>query len=364
MSNPPVIPPAWIPHVVLALVHGLIAAGCGAGAYAFVRGLVEPHGDTGGGLLVAGIAALLASLCLLSALAFLRRIDVLLHRPRLELSPAGIAVRCYQPGWRALFRPRFRRFERTLAWRDFRGCRTEKAAAYEVIPIQQSLILESTGAPLEITWGAFRPGVDSLQREILDYWQLQIVKPAGDDARIPEFLRRLYATPVVFAGPRLGRAEIAGTILAVPVVAAVVCLHLRALGFATALAVAGVLLAVGLTVGALLLRQWIAATRFIRLSTDGIAIGPEERRARLIPWPDLLFARAHALAGSPPSSLTKLELRLHSGETVLIRAFPEAARWARLIDPPADAVRDAWRRIATGVDAATAARAAGLPLPE
>lgn len=364
MLNRRAFPPAWIPHVVLALFLGGLALACGAGAAGLIMELVRRSQGTGARLLIAGLAALLAACAALCLLGLCRRVAILVRRPRLELSPEGILVCCYQPGWRAVLRPVYRWLERMIPWADFRGCRTDRVSVYEVIPVEQKLTLETRGDPVEITWGMFRPGVAALEREILDYWQLQIAKPAAEDARIPEFLQRLYARPVVFAGPRLGRAEIAGSILAVPVAGAVFCLHLRDLGFATALALYGVLAVVALVAGALWLRQWIGSTRFIRLGADGIAIGPEERRARLIPWPELALARVHTPAGRPPSSLTKLELRLRSGESVFVRAFPEAARWALLIDPPAGAVREARRLMAAGEDVLTAAREAGLPLPE
>jgi len=353
--------PRVTPHCALAVLHGGLATAFGAGLYSLVHGLVT-GGEKGSVLAIAcALAVVFAALFGLSVAALSRRVSLLFRLPRLILSPEGLLARLYHLGFPALFRLWFRSSERFVAWPTFRDCEIRRVEIAEV-PIKKSLRIESAGSPIEITWGMFAGGIDHLKSEILDYRDLAILQPAREAARVPEFLSLVFRRPVIFSSSRLGRTEVAATIIVVPVAVGLIGLHLTRFGFANALAFAALLTVAAVVVGAFILRRWISDTRFIRLSGDGIAVGPSAQAARLIPWTDLVSVRVHALSGSPPSSLTHLELKLRNSDSFFIRAFPAAARLAALIDPPAASVREGWRLIAEGKDAPSAARAVGLPI--
>jgi hypothetical protein len=353
--------PRVVPHCALAVLHGGLATAFGAGLYSLLHGLVA--GDENGAVLAiaCALAVVFAALFGLSAAALSRRVSLLFRLPRLTLSPQGLFARVYHLGFPALFRLWFRSSERFVAWAAFRDCEIRRVVIAEV-PVKKSMLIESTGLPIEITWGMFAGGIEHLKSEILDFRDLAIVQPAREAARVPEFLSLVFRRPVIFSSSRLGRTEIAATIIVVPVAVGLIGLHLARFGFANALAFAALLTVAAVTVGAFILRRWISDTRFIQLSGDGITVGPSPQGARLIPWTELASVRVHAPPGSPHSSLTHLELKLRNNESFFIRAFPAAARLAALIDPPATSVRAAWRLIAEGKDAPSAARAVGMPM--
>jgi hypothetical protein len=352
---------AVINHVVLAGLNLVLATALGVAVRSLVGGLIAGEDQGDARWIVGALAAVLALLFWLTATAALRRLTLLFRHPTLNLSPDGIFVRCYRHGWRVWFLPWFPWVERRIAWTDFRGCRVERVMLYDVLPVRKSLVIESIGPDIEITWGMFQPGVERLQTDILDYHQLEVVKPAAESARVPDFLRLLFRTPRVFSARRLGRTEVAGTAIVLPAVGVLFCLHFAQYGLATAIGAYVVLATAAVAIGVAMIARWIRATRFIQLGPHGLAVGPDAGSARLIPWDDLALVRVHAVAGSPPSSLTRLELRQRDGRAIFIRSFPEAALLAAVIDPPADLVRHSWRLIADGQDPLAAARTAGLP---
>jgi hypothetical protein len=352
MTNSIEIKPAIIFHVVMIPLAGGLAVGFGAGAFSLFSG--DP-------LAIAYIVgAVMALLGWLAVVSLLKHGFLLVRRPQLRLSPDGIFLRYYKTGIRAFFIPRFRLEERQIAWADFRGCRTESAQLHLVVPIYKSLIIESTGPRIEFGWMTFRPSVEKLQKEILDYLQLRVQKPARESARVAEFLSLLFRRPKTFPGPHIRRFEVVAA-----VAASALCGLLLYLQFNkenpdvmdAVYAMAGTTVFV-CAVGFPLQIRRMRAQRFIQLSAAGIAVGPEERSARLIPWNSILLVRVHVGSVSTPG--TRLELRLANGDTFFFRDFREAAQLATLIDPPAEKVQAAWQLIAKGSTAEDAAREVGL----
>jgi hypothetical protein len=296
----------------------------------------------------------------LSVTALLRHAFVLFRRPQLRLSSGGIFVRYYKSGFRAFLWPHFRLEERQIDWADFRGCRTESVLLHLSVPIYKKLIIESTGPRIEFGWMTFRPGVEQLQKEILDYLQLTVQKPARELARVSEFLSLLFRQPKTFPGPHIRRFEVVAAVAASALCGLLLYLEFKKEDpnvMGAVYAMAGTAVAVSVVGFPLQLRR-MRAQRFIQLSSSGIAVGPEERSARLIAWSDILLVRVHDGSVSQPG--TRLELRLANGGTFFIRDFREAAQLAAVIDPPADRVQAAWQLVAKGTTAENAARAAGL----
>jgi hypothetical protein len=231
-----------------------------------------------------------------------------------------------------------------------------------LVPIKKCLRITASAGAVELTWGMFRPGVERLQGEILDYLHFEVAAPARESARVIEFLQAVFRTPAVFPGPRLGRGEVAATPFAAALGAALVYL-IAPDGHAATAAIAFLgleVLAIAITLACV--RRWIRASRFIELSGEGLAVGPDAGSARRIPWQDISLARVHCLAGAPASSLTKLEVRLANGETFFIRCFPDAALLAGALSPSAGLVRTARELVARGATPRDAARSAGLQL--
>jgi hypothetical protein len=352
MTNSLEFKPAIIFHVVMVILAAGLVAGFGAGAFSLFSG--DP-------LAIAYIVgAVMALLGWLSVVSLLKHGFLLVRRPQLRLSPDGIFLRYYKSGFRAFFLPCFRLEERRVAWADFRGCRTESALLNLVVPIYKSLIIESTGPRIEFGWMTFQPGVEQLQKEILDYLQLTVQKPARESARVSEFLSLLFRRPKTFPGPRIRRFEVVAAVAASALCGLLLYLQWNkedpnVRGAVYAMAGTTVLVC---AVGFPLQIRRMRAQRFIQLSASGIAVGPEERSARLIPWSSILLVRVHAGSASQPG--TRLELRLANGDTFFFRDFREAPQLAALIDPPAEKVQAAWQLIAKGSTAENAAREVGL----
>jgi hypothetical protein len=308
------------------------------------------------------VGAVAALLFWLSAAALLRHAFVLIRRPQLCLSPEGIFLRYYKSGFRAFVFPHFRLEERRIAWADFRGCRTESALLNLAVPLYKSLVIESTGPRIEFGWMTFRPGVERLQKEILDYLQLTVQKPARESARVPEFLSRLFSRPKTFPGPRIRRFEVVAAVAASALLGLALYLQWNRQDSnvaGAAYAMIGTVVFVS-AVGFPLQWRIMRAQRFIQLNASGIAVGPEERSARLMRWHDILLVRVHPGSASKPG--TRLELRLANGDTFFFRDFREAAQLAAVIDPPAEKVQAAWQLMAKGATAEDAARVVGLSM--
>jgi hypothetical protein len=346
------IKPAIIFHLVMVILDAGLVLGFGACAFSLFSG--DP-------LAIAYLVGAITVLLLwLSVVSLLKHVFLLVRRPQLRLSSDGIFLCYYKPGLRRLFLPRFRLEERRIAWAEFRGCRTESALLHLVVPVYKSLVIESTGPRIEFGWMTFRPGVEQLQKEILDYLQLTVQKPARESARVSEFLGLLFRQPKTFPGPHIRRFEVIAA-----VAASALCGLLLYLQFnkedpnvrGAVYAMAGTTVAV-CAVGFPLQIRRMRAQRFIQLSASGIAVGPEERSARLIPWSSILLVRVHVGSVSAPG--TRLELRLANGDTFFFRDFREAAQLAAVIDPPAEKVQAAWQLIAKGSTAENAAHAVGL----
>lgn len=294
-------PPRIYPHVLWVWVHAGLTSGWGVALYATVCVLPSVWNDGFVFSFILGLGLFLALLFWLSAAAFCRRLSLLFRHPELSLSSGGIRIRCYRNGFRTLFKPWYIWQGQLIAWSDFRGCRVERVGFGDFLLLRKSLVVAAAASELEVTWGMFKPRVERLQREILDYYQLTVLAPDKEEVRVPEFLRRLFQAPVVFASPRLGRNEIFLSILILPVVGAYLVLRLAPdYGLARPLAGYAVFVGVAVPVAILVTRAWIRATRFIQLSADGISIGPDAASARLIPWHGLAFARVHQF-GSQPS---------------------------------------------------------------
>ncbi|HXA14270.1 MAG TPA: hypothetical protein VNW23_04015 [Opitutaceae bacterium] len=352
MTNSLDIKPAIIFHVVVASLDTGLAVLFGVGVYSLFSGDPLAIADIVGAVMVLPLWLFTAALA--------RHVFLLARRPQLRISPDGIFLRYYKSGFRSFLFPHFRLEERMIAWADFRGCRTESVLLHLVVPIHKKLIIESTGPRIEFGWMTFRPGVEKIQKELLDYLQLTVQKPARESARVAEFLGLLFRQPKTFPGPRIRRFEVVAA-----VAAAALCGLMLYLQFnkqdpnlkGAVYAMVGTAVAVSV-VGFPLQLRIMSAQRFIQLSVSGIAVGPEERSARVIAWSDILLVRVHDGSVSKPG--TRLELRLANGDTFFIRDFREAAQLAAVIDPPPERVQAAWPLIAKGATAENAARAVGL----
>ena len=335
---------------MIILAAGLVV-GFGTGAFSLLSG--DP-------LAVAYIVgAVMALLGWLSVVSLLKHVFLLVRRPQLRLSRDGIFLRHYKSGFRTFIFPCFQLEERRIARADFsRLPHGERPAA-------------SGGADLQepghrINRAADRVWLDDVSawrgeaaKEILDYLQLTVQKPARESARVSEFLSLLFRQPKTFPGPRIRGFEVVAA-----VAASALCGLLLYLQFIKDPNVRDAIYAMAGTtvfvcaVGFPLQIRRMRAQHFIQLSASGIAVGPEERSARLIPWSSILLVRVHKGSASAPG--TRLELRLANGDTFFFRDFLEAAQLAAVIDPPAEKVQAAWQLIAKGATAENAAREVGL----
>jgi hypothetical protein len=352
MTDSVEIKPAIVSHVAMVVLDAGLAAAFGAVVFSMW---------TGPSLAIAYIVGAVAVLPLwLCTATLLRHAFMLVRRPQLRLSPGGIFLRYYKSGARAFFFPHFRLEERRIAWADFRGCRTESVLMQLVVPIHKTLIIESSGPRIEFGWLTFRPGVERLQKQILDYLQLTVQRPAREAARVSEFLSQLFRRPKTFPGPRIRRFEVVAAVAAAALCGLLLYLQWNrenpnVMGAVYTMAGTTVFVC---AVGFPLQLRRMRAQRFIQLSAFGIAVGPDERSACLIPWRDILLVRVHPGSASQPG--TRLELRLAGGDTFFFRDFREAAQLAAVIDPPADKVQAAWQLMARGATVEDAARAVGL----
>ncbi len=203
-TNSSEIKPAVIFHVVMVIWAAGLAALFGAGAFSMFSG--DP-------LAVAYIVgAVLALLSWLSAVSLLKHVFLLVRRPQLRLSPDGILCAITSPAFARSFFP-------VSGWRSGGLPGPISAAAARrapllnlAVPIYKSLVIESTGPRIEFGWMTFRPGVETLQKEILDYLQLAVQKPARESARVAEFLSLLFRQPKTFPGPHIRRFEVVAAV--------------------------------------------------------------------------------------------------------------------------------------------------------
>ena len=351
MTNSSEIKPAVIFHVVMVIWAAGLAALFGAGAFSMFSG--DP-------LAVAYIVgAVLALLSWLSAVSLLKHVFCWF---------AARSCACRLTGFFALLQVPL---PRVLCPPFPAGGAADCLGGLPRLPHGERLA-ESGGADLQEPGHRIDRAVDRIWLDDVPARRGDVAKgylglpatdgarPARESARVAQFLSLLFRQPKTFPGPHIRRFEVIAAVTASALCGLLLYLQFNkeepnVRGAIYAMAGTTVLVCV---VGFPLQIRRMRAQRFIQLSAAGIAVGPEERSARVIAWSDILLVRVHIGSVSTPG--TRLELRLANGDTFFIRDFREAAQLASLIDPPADKVQAAWQLIAKGATAEDAAREVGL----
>jgi len=297
--------------------------------------------------------------------AVLRNLQALVRRPALTLSPEGIRVRYWSPVvfpcW-AMFKPRYRMIDRNVPLAEFRGCRTFTHSVNS-IPVFKSVIIATAGGEIDIGWDVFRPGVGRIQTRILDYYESQVLRPAREAARVADFQRQRFREPLEYPTKVSGLA--AGLALAAITGAAAAAVWRLVPEFPDT-AWTWLPLGVGVLAFFALQHWWRGRPfRYVRLDSDGLAMGPSALAARSIPWDQILLVRRHSLSsgrGKTPATVTGVEIRETNGRVVVLAGMPAAKldELAALIDPPVELVAQARQRIAAGEPAEAAALAVGM----
>ncbi|HTX64276.1 MAG TPA: hypothetical protein VMD31_00760 [Opitutaceae bacterium] len=296
--------------------------------------------------------------------AFLRNIHALVARPALTLSADGIRLRCWEPVsfpcW-AMFKPFYRILDRTVPLAEFRGCRTFTHSVNSV-PVHKAVFLATASGEIEIGWDVFRPGVGRIQTRILDFFERQVMQPAREAARVADFQRQRFREPLEYptkvSGPVIGTVSLLLTVVAVAAIWQLVPdfpdTAWMWVPFATAVT------------AYVLLQEWWKGRgfRYVRLDSDGVAMGTSALAAQSVPWDQILFVRRHSKTEgyAKSAAVTGIEIRQTSGRLVVIAGMPAAKldELAALIDPPVALVTQARQRMAAGEPAEAAAVAVGM----
>ncbi len=305
------------------------------------------------------------------AAAAMRNVHGLVARPHLILTPEALHLR-YWPrvGLLRMFLPLYVLRNCTIPWREYAGCRTFRHRL-NGITTWRSLILETTTQVHEIGWDHFRPSVDRLQEEILDYIEFTFHQPVREEMEVAQFCRARYQTPLQVAARRTGVAAPVALVLLTALACGLIAMLVPSFPNTGWMWIPGILafLTVVCIYTAIEQHMQGSGKRVVLLGGEGIALGNTPDALQVISWEQIAFARPRTFSDVSGSGkwrqarTTALDIRLRDGGKV--RLYPLYHRTLddlrELIDPPASKVAAAYELLAQGNDLESAALAAGLP---
>jgi hypothetical protein len=223
--------------------------------------------------------------------------------------------------------PWLARRDRSVAWSSLRGIQTHTVSVNGLATT--TLVVTTDEGGFEVPDDRFDRGAYLVQREILDHLDRTRERPVGLGSAFAQRCRERYATALVMRTspwPLIGAGAFFCALVGAMVAMAIL------VPFWLTYALAAVPAA---SFGALMFygtRAWWR-TRVLVLRADGIAIGPNELRARLIPWDDVRTVRRERTNGKTDA----IEIVQESGERTSLRfAYPMGHdALARAIDPAA-----------------------------
>jgi hypothetical protein len=392
------------------IIRHLLKGAC-FGLAAFRLGLLAAGWDWPGSLLAAAVVWLLVA-------GLVRNTHALFVAPRMELHPDSLRLRYWKPirfpSW-AMFLPVNQVVDVTIPWSEFVGCRTLRSSGGDPWNYWQELLVETSNAPHAIGSDVFARSIDRLWSEIHAYQESEFHAPARRDLDVPGFNAQRFTRSVQLARPESRTDAVSlgcGVVLAVILLPLVVVFagavgSLVLLSVAFALAFVPPLLGTGewglgdnplmqevsfaggkmplavllgvaggeLVLLALLvrscLREWSAdPIRILQLRFEGIAFGPRLADLTVIPWRDVLSAAVvternrRTVRGSTLTTTSQwLEVIIRGRRPLIITSEigRDLGELCELIAPPVSKVALARQLQATGLDAESAATAAGLP---
>jgi hypothetical protein len=187
--------------------------------------------------------------------------------------------------------PWLRRRDCEVQWSDLTGVRTHTFSVNGIS--STTLIVSTTSGSFELPDDRFDRSAHLIQRDILDFLDLHRERPAGAGSAFVQRCRERFATPErLLARPWgvLGSAAFFVPFIVFPVWMASVTPFWLTWGLATAaVCLFGGLTLMGFT-------QWLG-DRVLVLRADGLAIGRNEARARLILWDQIRTVRRDVING-------------------------------------------------------------------
>ncbi len=360
IARPPdvTIPPAIINHIVKAAIAALIAGWLLWLSYA-VMFVDERDPDPG---LQYGVAAVSLVIAIVAGLACSRNVHALFVRPVFILTPEGFRLDNWcGVGFRGIFLPYYRRRQHVIRWEDFvQSLHYSHRINYVTVAEELRLTTRAHGA---IAFGrdVFKPSVRKIQRTLLDYIDELVRAPLRAAGRLVEFQRRRWSEPVVLRGAGVPLWLVGGS-WALTLGLGVACFtDLPSDWIGPAIVISAVV--------AIMITWWwreAARCRHVALSADGLSVGRDETKCRLITWNDIRFVRPHMRDNSSSGKgafIQEVEVRLDNGETVMIQGWEQAdfSLLMAYLEPPLDLLPEAWSLIAQGHSAEAAARAVGMP---
>jgi hypothetical protein len=351
------VPPAVRTHVVKGLLAGATAILLGLLSYALASNQ-ETEANSESVLLIAGLFVIPA---VLLALVTVRNVRALFVRPSLVLTPDGFQLTSWNGvSFTGMFLPHYQMTTRVIAWEDLRQTLVFSRSVNLITMVQELRLTTSQGL-LVFGWDVFRPSVTTLQRMLLDYLDELQRAPLRPGARLGEFQRRRWVTPLELPGGKQP-AWLAG---------------LCWLGVAVFLAIGfirgwegdwpGFMAFVSAFGGFSLTRSQYKAglARHLVLGTGGLAVGASAAKCEVIPWDRIRFARPHTREDSSrgaTAAIDRVEIRLDDGRAVMVdgRADHEYRRLLALLEPDLKALPAVWERLARGEAIEAAVAAEGL----
>lgn len=209
--------------------------------------------------------------------------------------------------------PWLRRRDCEVPWSGLTGVRTHSFSVNGVSSTE--LVVSTTDGTFSVPDDRFDRSAHLIQRDILDFLDLRRERPVGASSAFVQRCRERFATPErLVAKPWgvIGSAALFVPFIVFPVWMAGVTPFWLTYGFAAlAVFLFGGLTLMGLT-------QWLG-DRVLVLRSDGMAIGRNEARARLIPWDQISIVRRDVVNGKTESieivtqDGTRTTLRLNYG---------------------------------------------------
>jgi hypothetical protein len=215
-----------------------------------------------------------------------------------------------------------------LSWSELSGIRTHTFSVNGISSTE--LIVSTTNGTVSVPDDHFDRSAHLIQRDILDFLDLQRERPVGASSEFARRCRERFATPERLVAKPWG--VIGSTLLFAPFIAFPIWLADATpfwLTYGLAALSAGIfgwLIVSGLT-------QWLR-DRMLVLRSDGLGIGRSEARLRLIPWDEIRLVRRDLVNGKIESievvvqDGTRTTLRQNYGRTL--------DDIAGVIDPAAD----------------------------
>jgi hypothetical protein len=187
--------------------------------------------------------------------------------------------------------PWLRRRDCEVAWSDLTGVRTHTFSVNGLSSTE--LVVSTTDGGFSMPDDRFDRSAHLIQRDILDFLDLQRERPVGASSAFAQRCRERFATPErLVAKPWgvIGAAAFFVPFIGFPVYMAAVTPFWLTYGLAAAaVCLFGGLMLMGAT-------QWLGA-RVLVLRSDGVAIGRNEARARLIAWDQIRTVRRDVVNG-------------------------------------------------------------------